>query len=333
MALTLAERGKIDVLVRRTMAQQHLAGLSLAIAQGGVILYARGYGYRDVGRRLPVEANTIYNIASMSKQFTAACVLLLQQDGKLSLDDPLSKYLPQLRHTQGVTLARMLNHTSGMPDYLDLIDNNHLSYPKIMAALENAPLKFAPGTRFEYSNTNYALMGPVVRQASGMPFDEFVTRRIIEPLHLGSTSVGTTPIDLPNGAAGYTVVKGKTVPAVPQDAAQLDFPDGGVNSTVVDLVAWDTALDSGQVLGAGFTRRMMTPGPYERYPGVRYGFGLDIASLDGHREIYHQGEWTGYAGENATFPDNRFDVILLSNTDGFDEEPLVRQIYKALNPT
>jgi CubicO group peptidase (beta-lactamase class C family) len=330
IAISPEFRTAIDTMVQATIAQQHLAGVSLAIAQNGSILYARGYGWRNVAKRLPARADTVYNIASISKQFTAASALLLQQDGRLSLDDPLSKYLPSLRHAHEVTLLEMLNHTSGLPDYLDLVDNNNLSYPVIISALKNAPLRFKPGTKFQYSNTNYVLMGPIVQQASGVPYDDFVTRRIIRPLHLSSTSVGTTPIDMPNGATGYTVIKGKLVSTPPQAAAVaiLDFPDGAVNSTVTDLVAWDAALDNGQVVDEQNLRLMMTPGHYRAERRAWYGVGLEITQVNGHREVFHQGQWTGYAGENATFPDDGFDVVLLSNTDTFDEQNLVLRIFE-----
>ena len=323
-------RTAIDAFVQAAMAKQHLAGVSLAIAQNGTILYARGYGWRNVAKRLPASADTVYNIASISKQFTAASVLLLQQDGKLSLDDPLSKYLPSLRHAHEVSLLQMLDHTSGLPDYLDLVDNNSLSYPVILAALKDAPLRFKPGTKFQYSNTNYVLMGPVVQQTSAESFDGFLTRRIIRPLHLSSTSAGTTPIDMPNGARGYTVIKGKLVPTPLQAAAVaiLDFPDGCVNSTVTDLVAWDAALDNGQVVDQQNLHLMVTPGHYRAERRAWYGVGLEITEVDGHREVFHQGQWTGYAGENATFPDDGFDVVVLSNTDTFDEQQLVQRIFE-----
>jgi CubicO group peptidase (beta-lactamase class C family) len=320
-------RAQVDAIARGALRNQHLAGLSIAIARNGQILYARGYGYRNIAKRQPATPSTIYNIASITKQFTAACVMLLQQDGKLNVDDPIAKFLPGFPHGEQITIRELLNHTSGLADYLDILRPSELSIPRILAAVEKAPLRFKPGTRYEYSNTNYVLAGVIVAKAAGMRFDEFLTKRIIEPSGLHSTSIGTTPIDLPHGAPGYTVINGKTVLTAPQGVGVLDYPDGGVNTTVLDLTKWDEALDSGRVVNKKLLAMMMTPGPHGHETTYRYGFGLSIDSAFGHREISHQGEWTGYSGENVTFPDDGIAIVLLSNTDGFNEEYIAREIF------
>jgi CubicO group peptidase (beta-lactamase class C family) len=161
-----------------------------------------------------------------------------------------------------------------------------------------------------------------------MPFDEFLRRRIFTPFALTSTSIGTAPKDLRGGALGYTVTRAQTVKAPPQDAAQFDFGDGGVNSTVLDLISWDHALDSGGVLNKHSLEMMFTPSPNTIVKHCGYGLGVRIGSIDGHREVMHAGEWTGYAGENATFPDDGLALIVLSNTDGFDEDPLMKQLFE-----
>jgi D-alanyl-D-alanine carboxypeptidase len=327
MKLPADWHSQVDTIANGALRHQHLAGLSIAVGRNGTILYARGYGYRNLAKRLPATPTTIYNIASMTKQFTAACVMLLQQDGKLSVDDPISKFLPNFPHGADITIRELLNHTSGLADYLDLLDPNKLSIPRILAAVEKAPLRFTPGTRYEYSNTNYVLAGVIVGKASGMPFDTFLTKRIIRPLALNSTSIGTTPVDMLNGALGYTVVDDKTVATPAQGVAILDYPDGGVNTTVLDLAKWDDALDSGGVVNRKLLAMMMTPGPHGPETTYRYGFGLGIDSAFGHREIAHQGDWTGYSGENVTFPDDHLAIILLSNTDDFNEEFIAREIF------
>lgn len=306
------------MLIRDAMIRQHLAAVSLAIGHDGTVIYAKGYGYRDIANRLAATPQTIYNIASMSKQFTAACVLLLQQDGKLNIDDKLSKYLPDFPNGDRITIRELLNHTSGLSDYLDLIDNTTLTPAKVHAALYKLKLRFPPGSKYEYSNSNYIVAGLVVERASGMPFDDFLRRRILRPLELRSTSVGTAPKDLPDGAVGYTVVNGHTIPTIPQTATILDFPDGGVNSTVLDLVKWDNALDGGRVIGPDLLKTMFTPSSHQAdWPGG-YALGLGLDTVGGYRELAHTGQWTGFSGENATLPDARLAVIMLSNTDTFE---------------
>ncbi|HEV2036988.1 MAG TPA: serine hydrolase domain-containing protein, partial [Candidatus Eremiobacteraceae bacterium] len=330
IVVTQATARHIDRLVRAALLAQHLAAVSLAIGDDGTIIYAKGYGYRDLARHLPATPQTIYNIASMSKQYTAACVLLLQEDGKLNIDDRLSRYLPNFPNGNTITVREVLNHTSGLSDYLDLIDNATLTPAKVRAALYKLKLKFRPGSRFDYSNSNYIVAGLVVEKASGMPFDDFLRSRILHPLHLQSTTVGTSPLDLAGGATGYTVVKGRTVPVDQRADAvtTLDFPDGGINSTVSDLVRWDNALDSGRVINQQLLAMMFTPSLHKAdWPGG-YALGVGLDSVGKHREIVHTGGWIGFTGINATLPDDRFAVVMLSNTDTFDKTALAQRIIR-----
>jgi CubicO group peptidase (beta-lactamase class C family) len=324
----------VDALAHEAMKVQHLAGFSLAIARDGAIIYARGYGYRNLPKRLPATPHTIYNVGSITKQFTATAVMLLQEDGKLQVDDPVGDYVPGLSWGRLVTLRQLLNHTSGVADYLTLINNSALTMPKALAAIRGSRLTFTPGSRYRYSNSNYILLGVVVQKASGMAFDDFLRQRIFRPFGLTATSVGTTPLALPQGATGYTVVKGRTKPVNPKDdsAAELDFPDGAVNTTVLDLVKWDTALDSGRIVKPETLRLMFTPSHHRADWPYGYGFGLGLDRVNGHREIVHEGEWTGFAGENATFPDDSFDIVMLSNTDTFQEDVLKRHIFRLFYP-
>jgi D-alanyl-D-alanine carboxypeptidase len=324
---------RVDALLDAAVAHQHLAGVSLAVARNGIVLYAKGYGYRDMARRLPATPQTIYNIASNSKQFAAACVLLLQQDGKLNIDDKLSKYLPQLPYAGKITVREVLNHTSGLSDYLDLIDNTKITPAKVNAALPKLKLRFPPGSKYEYSNSNYIIAGLVVAKVSGMSYDAFLRQRILVPLDLQATSVGTAPMDLPEGALGYMVVKGRIVPTVQQTVSQLDYPDGNVNSTVLDLVTWDDALDSGRVVDAQLLKMMFTPSGHKTDWQDGYGLGVAMGHVGTHREIVHTGGWTGFSSENATFPDDRFAIILLSNSDEFSKDSLVQSIFKLYYPS
>jgi len=333
-AVTPALRQRIDALVNGEMKRQHLAGMSLAIAQDGNILYARGYGYRNIVKHLAATPNTIYNIGSITKQFTAAAVMLLQEDGKLHVDDPVARYISGLPWGARVTVRELLNHTSGVPDYLSIVDNNSLTQAKIMAALRKTRLRFPPGSVYQYSNINYILAGVVVANASGFPFDDFLRRRIFQPLQLHSTSIGTTPLDMPRGATGYTVIHGQTKPVDPKSDSTiiLDYPDGGVNTTVLDLVKWDTALDNGRVVRPETFRLMTTPSHHRSDWPYGYGFGLGLDRVHGHREVVHEGEWTGFAGENATFPNDGFAIVMLSNTDHFQEDALKRRIFRLFYP-
>ncbi|MBV8460625.1 MAG: beta-lactamase family protein [Candidatus Eremiobacteraeota bacterium] len=330
--LTAAQATAIDALVRKAVRDQHVAGASLGIGINGVAVFARGYGYRDLARRLPATPTTVYNIASMSKQFAAASILLLQQEHKLNVDDHVSKYLPGFAHGDEITVRQVLNHTSGLSDYLDQLPNNALTPSMVRATVYKLQLRFPPGTKYEYSNSNYIVAGLIVEKASGMSYDSFVRTRIIVPPGLKQTTVGTSPLSLPQGSIGYTVVKGKTVPVDPRadSATVLDFPDGCVNSTVLDLITWDDALDTGRVIDHDMLELMFTPSPYKGGDWPKgYGLGVGFDSVAGHFEVAHTGGWTGFTGENATLPRDRIAVVLLTNTDTFNyggKRDLVQQI-------
>lgn len=321
---------RVDAMVRATMMHQHLPGLSVAIARRGHVLYARGYGYRDYAKHVPADAATVYNIASNSKQFTAASIMLLQQEGKLSLDDTLNRYVPEFAHGAQITLRELLTHTSGIPDYVDLNDLPHRATAKQFADLvRDAPLDFPSGSRFEYSNTNYIILGMIVEQVSGMSYSSFVSRRIFDPLKMTNASTRVVPASQPDGALGYTY-SGAIVLA-PQTPDDLGYGDGTVNASVLDLVKWDAALDGGDVVDAA-SWQAMTHSPLHAGYGPRggYGFGLDLSTLYGHREVSHEGFNVGFASVNATFPDDGIQIVALSNGDPFDEDLFVKRVFAML---
>lgn len=326
---------RIDDLVAIAMAHQSVPAISLAIARNGAVLYARGYGYRELTQKRPADANTIYNIASVTKQFTAACIMLLQQDGKLSIDDSLARYYPQYRYARQLTLRNLLNQTSGIPDYTELPNLPHYATAmQFFQLVRERPLDFAPGTRYEYSNTNYVLLGAIVEKVSGESYGDFVARHIFDPLAMVNSSARVEPRELPNGATGYTFDGGRIryQSATPDD---IGYGDGTINSTALDLVRWDAALEGGRVVDARSWREMTSP-PVALYEPAYggYGFGLAIGRLYGRRVIWHTGGNPGFAALNATFPSDGLEVVMLANSDNFDGTPLLTRIVELVaHPT
>jgi CubicO group peptidase (beta-lactamase class C family) len=331
--------------------QQNYAGgwgVELAIYKNGVPLYVHGYGLRDRGLpdvyghgsfwRVPApetiynldrgqltpDANTFFELASVSKEFTAGAILLLQQDGKLSVDDPLSKYFPAFPNGNAITLQYLLQHRSGLVDYNNFgnapdfsgaydafMASGQTNYQPIADRLASFPLNFAPGTAFEYSNSNYVLLGMIVAKVSGQPFDTFLRQRIFVPLGMTQTQQGLPPPPVTDFALGYETYNGTVGRASQWNLTWLAGP-GGMTSTVGDIEKWDRAVRQPGIFTAGSLAQMFAPSPFPQSYGT-YADGWFISSLNGHRYIWHDGAFGGFQTMNATFPDDGIDIIMLTN--------------------
>jgi D-alanyl-D-alanine carboxypeptidase len=321
---------QIDTLVAIAMSHQHVPAVSVAIARNGAILYSRGYGHRDLTQRFPANEDTIYNVGSVTKQFTAAAIMVLQQEGKLSVNDSLAKYFPAYPYAKQLTLRNLLNQTSGIPDYVYLPNLPHHATAMRFFRMVWVPLHFRPGTRFEYSSTNYLVLGMIVEMVTGEPYGDFLAKRFFKPLGLSQCSTRVEPRELSNGAVGYTFdgqhILYKT--ATPDD---IGYGDATVNSSALDLVKWDAALDGGKVVDAASWRAMTSP-PVAQYepPYGGYGFGLFIGRLYDRRMIYHPGANPGFITYNATFPKDGLEIAILGNSDNFQPQELFKRIVEII---
>ncbi len=334
-----------------TVIQQNYAGgwgVELGVYKNGSPLYVHGYGLRDRGLpdvyghgdfwgvpapetiyNLPrgqfaPDANTLFELASVSKEFTAGAILLLQQDGKLSVNDPLSKYFPSFPNGNAIPLLYLLQHRSGIVDY-----NNFGDYPDFTAAydafmasgqtnyqpiadrLASFPLQFAPGSAYAYSNSNYVLLGMIVAQVSGEPLRAFMQQRIFTPLGMTQTQQGFPPPPQTDVALGYETYNGAIGRASQWNLSWLAGP-GGMTSTVGDIEKWDRAVRQPGIFTAASLQQMFAPSPFPQSYGT-YADGWFIASLNGHRYIWHDGAFGGFQTMNATFPDDGIDIIVLTN--------------------
>ncbi len=327
-------------------------GVELAVFKSGSLVYEHGYGLRDRGLpdtfafadmwqvpqpesvfNLPrgafaPDANTIFDLASVSKEFTAGAVLLLQQDGKLSVNDPLSAYFPGFPNGDAITLQYLLQHRSGLVDYNNFgsvpdfsgayaafMANGQTDYQPIVARLATFPLDFAPGTQYEYSNSNYLLLGIVVAKVSGQPLGTFLQQRIFGPLGMTLTHQGYPTPPAGDIALGYLTSGGTAYRAWQWNLAWLAGP-GGLTSTVGDLERWDRAVRAPGIFTAASLAQMFTPSPIAASYGS-YADGWIISSLNGHPFVWHDGEVGGFQTINATFPSDDIDIIVLTN-DGLN---------------
>ena len=309
---------EIDTLMQRYDGP--VPGAALLVLRDGKALIARGYGYANLEQREPVTAKSNFRLASVTKQFTAAAILLLAEDGKLTLDDPLRKWLPSLpAETDAITLRHLLTHTSGLVDYEDVMDpadTRQVFDADVLRLLEGQHrLEFAPGSSWRYSNSGYSLLALVVERASGMRFAAFLRARIFMPLRMGGTlaRMDDGPA-VANRAYGYTFDDGRWT-RTDQSTTSAVLGDGGVYSSIDDLAKWDAALYDDRLLSDASRALAFAPTTASDDPFVRYGFGWRITG----EMLWHSGESIGFRNVIIRWPRQHFTIVLLSNRD--DPEP------------
>jgi CubicO group peptidase (beta-lactamase class C family) len=331
-----APTGRIDALAKDVLSSGGAPGFAIAVLRDGAIVYSRGFGLRDVDRGLPVTAETPFAIGSISKGFTAAAVLALAHDGKLTLEDRLAKYEPHLPNAAAITVRELLNQTSGLHNYPNTIEHpwplrGIIETRTIVEILATDKADFAPGIRWEYSNANYAALTAIVERVSGEPMGRFLSKRFFEPLGMARSGFGHAAQTRPGTALAY---RKTAAPFEAQDeiSADLFSGAGAVYADVTDMARWDAALLTGNVLTEAARAELFARGKLADGTPVDYGMGFVPAKLDGHRLVWHNGLAPGAGGYcyNALFPDDGLAIVVLSNGYDFEGRPerLVRQIVR-----
>ncbi|KRG37793.1 serine hydrolase [Stenotrophomonas panacihumi] len=316
----------IDALMRDYDGMQ--PGAAVLVLRDGEPVFRRGYGLAVVEDATSVTPQTNFRLASISKQFTAAAILLLAQDGKLSLDDKVKRWLPSLpAAADAITIRHLLSHTGGLVDYEDLMpatQKAQLHDIDVLHLLESSDRTyFPPGTRYRYSNGGYALLALVVGQASGQDFASFLRQRIFLPLGMHDTFAHQDGVDeVPNRAYGYSRVGGHWQ-RTDQSPTSAVLGDGGIYSSLEDLARWDAALYDERLLKADWLKQAFTPATTTPEPDVPfYGFGW---RLNGET-AWHSGESIGFRNVIVRYPQRHFTVIVLTNRDGPEPYPLALKI-------
>lgn len=322
---------RLDELMRPYTGQ--VPGASVLVLRDDVPLIRRAYGLADLEQGVAATPATDYRLASMTKQFTAAAILLLVQDGRLSLDDPVRRWLPSLpAAAAGVTLRQMLTHTSGLLDYEELIPattTDQVHEADVLRLLESQDRSyFPPGTGYRYSDTGYALLALVVARASGSDFATFLRERIFAPLGMrGSVAYQAGISSVPRRAFGYSAQDGKWV-RTDQSLTSAVLGDGGVYSSIDDLAKWDAALYDSRLLSAASRRAAFAGATATDDPAVRYGFGWRISG----ETVWHSGETVGFRNVIVRWPREHFTVIVLTNRDAPEPYGLALAIAKLYLP-
>ncbi len=314
---TMARADAVDDFLQGQMQRLQIPGVSIAIVRDGQIVRAKGYGLANVELDVPVKPETVFQSGSVGKQFTAMAVMMLVEEGKLGLDDPIAKYFPNAPVTwQGITVRHLLTHTSGIKDWESKTDidyrKDYTEDELVQVAMTLAP-DFAPGTEWSYSNTGYVLLGVLVHKVSGKFYGDFLAERVFSPLGMTSTRVMSESDIVPNRAAGYTLDHGKLQNQEWVSPSLNTTADGSLYVTALDLVKWDAAL---------WAHRFIKPESYEvmwspvkLQDGTTYPYGFAWAFDVQRREpvIRHSGSWQGFKSAIVRYPGPKLTVILLAN--------------------
>ncbi|HEX9097998.1 MAG TPA: serine hydrolase domain-containing protein [Candidatus Dormibacteraeota bacterium] len=328
-------------------AQHEVFSGTVLIAQNGKILLDKGYGWADEGKRLPNQPSTRFRIGSVTKQFTAMAILLLQEHGKLHVQDPICRYISGCPAAwNAITIQHVLTHTSGIPDYVTTFPLEQPTSPsQLIAAFEGSPLDFVPGTQFAYSSAGYAILGSIVENVSGEPYSKFIQRAILDVLHLSSTGYDQNSPSLPDHATGYKQ------PWVKADYVDMSVPyaAGALYSTVDDLYRWDQALFNRKFASSQSVQQMLAAQvttcdglgtlctasdcDAQRINCYSYGYGWFLGHFPvGSRYVrvnWHVGMIPGFVSLNFYYPDQEITLIVLSNLDMCNCTPIRQELQVA----
>ncbi|RYG08375.1 MAG: class A beta-lactamase-related serine hydrolase, partial [Chitinophagaceae bacterium] len=306
---------RVDSLVSAEMKSQRIPGLSLIVVRDGKIDYVKGYGYSNLEHKVPVKPETIFQAGSVGKQFTAFAVMLLVQDGKMSLDDKLTKYFPDAPlGWDSITVRNMLNHTSGFGDY-----TNNFHYwanyteDSLYKEFRKRPLLFKAGEKQRYSNMGYATLGIIIGKAAGKFYGEYLKERVFTPLGMTTAKIITEEDIVPNRAAGYRLLNDSIKNQEWVSPTINTTADGSMYVTALDMARWEAGLNSGKLLKKEYYNMMWAPTKLNDGTIEHYGFGWSIDSVNGKRILEHNGSWQGFECTIKRYPEKKIAVVVFAN--------------------
>jgi CubicO group peptidase (beta-lactamase class C family) len=301
-------------------------GAAVMVIRDGRIVHQAGYGYADLANRVPITPDSAFNLASVSKQFTAMAIMILAASNALDYDDLVSRYLPQLAPYEGLTVRHLLTHSGGLPEYYDVIDTTS-GMPGNADALallgEMASSNFAAGERFEYSNPGYDMLAPLVEAVSGMDFASFMSERVFVPAGMQHSLIHdhTLPI-VPGRAFGYEP-EGDGYSLNDDDPLNGIVGSGSMYSTLNDFFRWDQVLYGETLVSRDALDEAFAPARLNNGKPVDYGFGWRLDEYEGRRRVRHGGSWVGFRTHIARYPDERFTIVILANRADVEPETYI----------
>lgn len=324
----------IDAIAGEAISSGKSVGLSIGVERKGEIILARGYGLAEVENEVPATEHTVYRLGSITKQFTAVAILQLVEQGKLGLQDELTKFLPDYP-TQGheITIHHLLTHTSGIKSYTDLREKflkhmrNDFTHEELIAMFSSEPFNFAPGEKFAYCNSGYYLLGVIIEKISGKTYEDYLKEHVFKPASLTETYYLSERPIVKHRAQGYGHDKGKLVN---DEWLSMDnpFAAGSLGSTVADMLKWQRALNADKLISHESHENMMTPATLNNGEKTKYGYGLFIAEFGGTKKIEHGGGINGFQTELAYYPEHDVTIVVLANTEGAAPNVIEQKIAK-----
>ncbi len=322
---------QVDAYVAAEIQREKIPGLSLGVMRDEKLIYAHGYGLANVELDVPVKPETIFQTGSVGKQFTATAVMMLVEEGKIALDDRISKYLPESPAAwKDITIRNLLNHTSGIYDYgsddstpaKKLIDLRvDYTEDEMVGHFATLPLDFPPGSKWSYSNSGYVILGVLIRKVSGQFYGDFLEQRVFQPLHMNSTHVISEENIVPHRSAGYRLVKGELKNQEWVSPKLNTTADGALYTNVLDMAKWDAALTAQSLLKKFSYEQMYTPVRLNDGKTYGYGFGWGISNANGHPILEHSGSWQGFTMDFLRYPQDKLSVVVFTNLDSEHSHP------------
>jgi len=324
----------IDQFIRTEMERQKIPGVSLAVVKDGKPMLVKGYGFANLEHQVPVKPETIFQSGSVGKQFTATAVMLLVEDGKIGLDEKISKYLGEVPEGwKNITIRHLLSHTGGMTDYpRDFDFRKDYTEDDLLKRAKEVPVAFAPGEKWAYSNLGYVTLGIIINKVSGKFYGDFLLERVFKPLGMTTARVISEADIVPNRAAGYRLDNGVLRNQGWVSPSLNTTADGALYLTVHDMMKWDEALRSGKILKKASLDEMWTPIKLNSGQTHPYGFGWAVRPVNGHRRVEHGGAWQGFKAHIARYLDDNLTVIVFANLSQANQERVANGVAQLIVP-
>jgi CubicO group peptidase (beta-lactamase class C family) len=320
--------GKVDEFVTAELRAQRVPGVALAVIRDGKILKAAGYGLASVELGVATKPESIFQTGSVGKQFTSAAVMMLVEEGKVGLDDKISKYFSGSPSSwKDITVRHLLTHTSGIPDYTEEKTGGAINMrtdyteEELVKKIAGLPLDFQPGEKWSYSNSGYLLLGVLIHRVTREFYGDFLQQRIFRPLEMTSTRIISEADIVPNRSAGYRLVKGELKNQEWVSPSLNTTADGALYTNVLDLAKWDATLYTEKLLKKSSFDQMWSPVELNNGKTSPYGFGWRVAEVNGHRLLEHGGAWQGFTMHISRYVDDRLTVIVMTNLDSEHSDP------------